>query len=345
MIKNFFNSKKSCYVIAEIGVNHNGDINLAQQLIQSAKDSGADAVKFQTFSAEKLVTHSTPKVKYQETNTPNFKSHYDMLKNLELSNSDHNFIKKYCEKLNIDFLSTPYDIDSAKFLLELNVSFFKTASADLVDLPLHKYISSTKMPCAISVGMSTMEEVKNTLKIYEEAGNNNIVLLHCVSNYPCSDESLNMKVIQNLKESFGMPIGYSDHSIGCEAAIMAVTMGACIVEKHFTIDKNLQGPDHKASATPNEFLQLVKSVRRAEIMLGSSEKKVQKEEQQMSQVSRKSIVMRNSMKSGDEIKLVNLELKRPGTGLMAKEINLLVGKKLNKDLKKNDLITFEDIIE
>jgi N,N'-diacetyllegionaminate synthase len=188
--------------------------------------------------------------------------------------------------------------------------------------------------------MSTMEEVKNTLKIYEEAGNNNIVLLHCVSNYPCSDESLNMKVIQNLKESFGMPIGYSDHSMGCEAAIMAVTMGACIVEKHFTIDKNLQGPDHKASATPNEFLQLVKSVRRAEIMLGSSEKKVQKEEQQMSQVSRKSIVMRNSMKSGDEIKLVNLELKRPGTGLMAKEINLLVGKKLNKYLKKNDLITF-----
>lgn len=345
MIKNYFNSENPCLIIAEIGVNHNGDINFAKKLIDKAKESGADAVKFQTFSAEKLVTHSTPKVKYQENTTKKNVSHFDMLKNLELSFDDHISLKEYCVKMNIDFLSTPYDIESANFLLDLGVNFFKTASADLVDLPLHKWIADSKKPCAISVGMSSIKEIENVIEIYKEAKNNNIILLHCVSNYPCSDKSLNMNVINTLKKNFSLPIGYSDHSIGNEAAVISIAMGARIIEKHFTIDKNLPGPDHQASANSDEFKSLVNAVRRAENMLGSSKKSIQVEERQMYNVSRKSIVLKYDMNMGDIIKLSDLELKRPGTGLMSKDIKFLIGKKLKKDLKKNHLISYEDLDE
>ncbi len=345
MIKNFFTSKSRCLIIAEIGVNHNGDLNLAKKMIDSAKLSGADVVKFQTFDTEKLVSKDTPKVKYQFNNTSPKESHYDMLKRLELSYDDHFKLKKYCDDKQLSFISTPYDLDSAKFLLGLNIDFFKTSSADLVDLPLHHWIAKTKKPSIVSVGMSTMDEIKDTLDIYIKYKNNDIVLLHCVSNYPCSDKSINLNVMNTLKKTFRVPIGYSDHSIGNEAAILSIGNGACVIEKHFTLDKSLPGPDHLASSNPKEFANLVKSIRRAEKMLGSSIKQIQTEELEMAKVSRKSLFLNKSLKSGEILKLEFLELKRPGTGLMSREIKNIIGKKAVRDLKNGHKVRNSDFHE
>lgn len=345
MIKNYFNSKPSCLIIAEIGVNHNGDLNLAKKMIDSAKLSGADVVKFQTFNAEKLVSKDTPKVKYQFNNTSPKESHYEMLKRLELSHDDHFKLKKYCDDKKITFISTPYDIDSAKFLFDLNIDFFKTSSADLVDLPLQHWIAKSKKPSIISVGMSTMGEIKDTLDIYVKHKNKNIVLLHCVSNYPCSDKSINLNVMNTLQKTFMVPVGYSDHSIGNEAAILSIANGACVIEKHFTLDKNLPGPDHLASSDPNEFTNLVNSIRRSETILGSFTKQVQIEELEMAKVSRKSLFLNKSLKSGEILKLEFLELRRPGTGLMSKEIKNIIGKKVNRDLNIGHKIRKSDFYE
>ncbi len=345
MIKNFFTSKARCLIIAEIGVNHNGDINLAKKLIDSAIKSGADVVKFQTYKTEKLVTKKTPKVKYQYNTTSPEETHFDMLKKLELNYDDHIKLKKYCDDKYIKFISTPYDIDSANFLFDINVDFFKTASADLVDLPLHNWIAQTGKPSIISVGMSTNKEIKDTLDIYKKNENNDIVLLHCVSNYPCSFESLNLNVMDALKINFKVPVGYSDHSIGNDAAILSIGKGACVLEKHFTLDKNLPGPDHLASSTPKEFSDLVDSIRRAEIILGSSVKKIQKEEIEMAKISRKSLFLNKSIKLGEILKMEFLELKRPGTGLMSSEALNIIGKKARSDLKSGHQVKMSDFDE
>jgi N,N'-diacetyllegionaminate synthase len=342
LIKNFFNSQPRCLIIAEIGVNHNGDMDLALKMIDAAKNSGADAVKFQTFITEKLVSRDTPKVNYQNNTTSPKETHYEMLKKLELPYDEHLNLKNYCEKKGLTFLSTPYDIESAKFLLELNVDYFKTASADLVDLPLQRFIAKTKKPTIISVGMSSLDEVRHTMNIYNNEGNTDTVLLHCVSNYPCSDKSINLNVIKTLQKNFMVPVGYSDHSIGNEASISSIALGACVIEKHFTLDKTLIGPDHLASSTPREFSDLVISVRRTERMLGSPTKKTQIEEKQMALVSRKSIVLNKALKSGEIIQIEHLELMRPGTGLMAKEIDNIVGRKVIKDLNRGHQIKFDD---
>jgi len=345
LIKNFFTSKARCLIIAEIGVNHNGDINLAKKLIDSAIKSGADVVKFQTYKTEKLVTKKTPKVKYQYNTTSPEETHFDMLKKLELNYDDHIKLKKYCDDKYIKFISTPYDIDSANFLFDINVDFFKTASADLVDLPLHNWIAQTGKPSIISVGMSTNKEIKDTLDIYKKNENNDIVLLHCVSNYPCSFESLNLNVMDALKINFKVPVGYSDHSIGNDAAILSIGKGACVLEKHFTLDKNLPGPDHLASSTPKEFSDLVDSIRRAEIILGSSVKKIQKEEIEMAKISRKSLFLNKSIKLGEILKMEFLELKRPGTGLMSSEALNIIGKKARSDLKSGHQVKMSDFDE
>ena len=332
---------KKCYIIAEIGVNHNGDIDLAKKLIHLAKESGADAVKFQTFSAEKLVTKQTRKVAYQKKTSPSNETHFDMIKRLELSFDDHHLLMQYCKNVKIEFLSTPYDLESAKFLNDdLKVNYFKTASADIVDLPLQEYIASTKKPSIVSVGMATIDEIKKVVEIYNKK---NITLLHCVSNYPCSDESLNLNVIKTLNNIFNVPIGFSDHSTGSEAALAAISLGATIIEKHFTIDKKLDGPDHFASATPQEFLNLSQSVRRVEKMLGNNIKTLQPEEIEMRIVSRKSITLRNNLNAGDIIKSSDLVLKRPGTGLMASELKNLIGKTITRDLEAEYQITYDDI--
>ena len=341
-MQNYFSELEQCYLIAEIGVNHNGDMNLACQMIDAAKHAGADAVKFQTFTANTLVSEGTPKVLYQENTTSPDESHYEMIRKLELKRKDHNLLLEYCVSKEIDFLSTPYDVDSAKFLNDLGVDVFKTASADLVDSPLQQYLADTKKPVIVSVGMATLGEVESAVDLYRKAKNNHIILLHCVSNYPCAEESLNLRVMKTLEQAFQVPVGYSDHSIGAESAILSIAFGAKVIEKHFTLDKNLPGPDHKASSTPEEFACLVKSVRKAEKMLGSPIKQCQLEEKQMSQVSRKSLVLAQDILAGDVFTLNHLTLKRPGTGLNSNYLEWFVGRKSTKDNPSGKLLNFSD---
>jgi sialic acid synthase SpsE len=340
---NFFRGLHQCYLIAEIGVNHNGDIDLACKMIDEAKKSGADAVKFQTFTADNLVSKKTPKVHYQENSTASDESHFEMIKKFELSESSHIYLAQYCEKLKIDFLSTPYDLNSAKFLNGLGVKMFKTASADLVDLPLHNYIASTGKPAIVATGMGSLGEIEQVVNIYREAGNPHLILLHCVSNYPCSDASLNLRAINTLAKAFNLPVGFSDHSIDKIAAIISLSFGAKVIEKHFTLDNSLPGPDHKASSLPCEFKDLVQSVRRAEIMLGSSRKACQSEERQMAEISRKSIFISKDLKSGKLIEISDLCLMRPGNGLYAQFIPQLVGQRIRYDLPAYHQISWSDI--
>ena len=301
------------FIIAEIGVNHNNNMALAKKMISAAKKAGADAVKFQTFNTEEFVTRKTPKVKYQKKYTNPKSSHFDMIKSLELSKSNHKVIKNFCVKKKINFLSTPYDINSAKFLKKLGCKIFKTASADIVDLELHAYLAKTKKKVLISTGMSNLEEINQCVKIYKKYSNNNYVLLHCVSNYPCSLKSLNLKAISLIKERFKTKVGYSDHSNGNLAAVASVVLGASVVEKHFTINRGLPGPDQKASSTPNEFSKMVREIRKTELILGKKIKKCQKEELQMSKVSRKSLTLIKNIKKMQVLKRNYLKLKRPGT--------------------------------
>ena len=243
--------KNPTYFIAEVGVNHNGDLNLAKKMILAAKKSGADAVKFQTFKAETLCLPTTPKVKYQKKNTPSTESHFEMIKSLELSRDNHMVLLDYCKKNKVHFLSTPYDVESAKFLNEIGCDTFKTASADIVDLKMHNYLADTGKTVIISTGMANIEEIKDCVKIYKEKKNKNFILLHCVSNYPCSNNSLNMSVLPELAKEFDCLVGYSDHSVGRQAAEISVILGGVLIEKHFTIDKNLPGPDQEASTLPD----------------------------------------------------------------------------------------------
>jgi len=343
-MQNILNSGK-CFLIAEIGVNHNGDLELAKNLIFAAKESGADAVKFQTFKAEILASQSTPKVQYQIKNTVAGESHFQMLKKLELSYEDHFPLKEYCESLKIEFISTPYDIKSAIFLNDdLDVRFFKTASADIVDIPLQEFIASTGKNSIVSVGMASLGEIEKVCEIYYKNNNKNLSLLHCVSNYPCSDNSLNLKVIKTLQNAFGLPVGYSDHCLGETAAIISIAFGAKIIEKHFTLDKNLPGPDHPASCTPDEFLNYSEAIRRAEKMLGSSIKRCQPEEIEMSKVSRKSLHLSRDKNEGDELNEDDFLMMRPGTGFSYDKKRFLVGRILKRNLKKGHLIQFSDFL-
>ena len=343
-MQNILNSKK-CFLIAEIGVNHNGDVELAKKMIFAAKESGADAVKFQTFKAEILASQLTPKVKYQIDNTGSGESHFQMLQKLELSYQDHFSLKAYCETLNIEFISTPYDINSAIFLNDdLDVRCFKTASADIVDIPLQEYIASTGKNAIVSVGMASLGEIETICEIYHKNKNKNLSLLHCVSNYPCSDKSLNLKVIKTLQNAFGVPVGYSDHCLGETGAIISIAFGAKIIEKHFTLDKNLPGPDHPASSTPEEFRNYSDAIRRSEAMLGSSIKRCQPEEVEMSKVSRKSLHLSRDKNEGEVLKEDDFLLMRPGTGINYDKKEFLVGRILKRNLKKGHLIEFSDFL-
>jgi N,N'-diacetyllegionaminate synthase len=345
MKPNYFSELASCYVIAEIGVNHNGDLELAKEMIIAAKDAGADAVKFQTFTADTLVTKGTPKVGYQESTTSPSESHYEMIKRLELGRPQHIVLFDFCASVGLDFISTPYDLDSARFLNGIGVKMFKTASADLVDLPLQEYLASTGKPVLVATGMSSLGEVEQVVNIYDELNNPDLLLLHCVSNYPCMDVSLNLRAMKTLSSAFDKPVGYSDHSVGSLAAALSVGLGAKVIEKHFTLDKNMPGPDHKASSTPEEFRELVQQIRRAEVILGSPKKSRQPEESQMASVSRKSLVFTRSMKAGDIVKTDDMRLMRPGTGIGAGFIGTIVGKRVNKNLEEMRMVRWSDFEE
>ncbi len=331
------------YFIAEIGVNHNGNLFLAKQMVNAAKKSGANAVKFQTFKAEKLVSPNTPKVKYQRKNTDPQSSHYDMIKSLEFSKKNHIKIKNYCKKKSIDFISTPYDVESAKFLNNLGCKAFKTASADIVDLKLHEYLAKNKKTVIISTGMSTFEEIEKCLKIYKKYSNKNYILLHCVSNYPCSFNSLNLKIIPIMQKKYNCIVGFSDHTRDHEAAKISVSLGGKLIEKHFTIDKKLTGPDQKTSLLPDEFKKMVVEVKKTELILGKAIKECQQEEFEMKKISRKSMTLNRNLKKGDILKKKFIDLKRPGLGLYYNELKKVTGMRVKRDLKKNYQFNFIDL--
>ena len=323
--------KRQCYIIAEIGVNHAGDVALAKKMIDAAKNAGADAVKFQTFTAEKLVSQDTPKVKYQESTTDSDESHFQMIKSLEFAYEDHLPVFEYCIHNDIDFISTPYDIESAEFLVSIGVRIFKTASADIVDLSLHRFIAANAASAIVSTGMATIGEIEEVVEIYRNF-NCDLTLLHCVSNYPCATESLNLSVLTTLRNAFRCDVGFSDHALGPLPAVASVALGATIVEKHFTLDKAMPGPDHRASCEPQEFSELVDAIRAVELALGDPVKRVQDEEKQMRSVSRKSLFIKNSIQKGEVIKDSDLTLKRPGTGLYEAEKKQIVGALATKEL-------------
>ncbi len=336
------NSTSKAFIIAEIGVNHNGDMSLAKEMIDQASKIGVDAVKFQTYKTERLVSQDTPKVAYQRNDAKKDESHFDMLKKLELTEENHFLLFNYSKEKKIEFISTPYDIKDAKFLFQLGVETFKTASADIVDFFLHDYLSKINKDVIISTGMATDKEVIDVISIYKNKINKPY-LLHCISNYPCSDKNINLNVINFLKSINGERVGFSDHSIGNHASIGAITMGAKIIEKHFTLDKNLDGPDHKASSTPNEFKSLIDDIRKMEEIMGNDNKIVYEEEMQMRSVSRKSLFFKKNIKAHTIIEIEHLTLKRPGTGLYSKYISDIVGKKTRCDVLQDEIVTYEKI--
>ena len=329
-----------CYIIAEIGVNHNGSVTLAKKLIDKAKAAGANAVKFQTFKAETLSKKNTPKVAYQKRSGNKKETHFEMLKKLELKEKDHILLKNYCHKKKIDFISTAYDIESAKFLNKLGVKIFKTSSADIVDHQMHRFLSKTGKHVIISTGMSTIGEINQVVKIYKNK--KNFSLLHCTSNYPCSDTSINIKNLVTLKKKYKCTVGYSDHSIGNLASITSIAYGAKIIEKHFTLNKKMKGPDHFASITNVELKNLVDDIRRTEKILGSKIKKVQKEEMSMRNVSRKSLIYKTNLNMGHVVRDKDITSIRPGTGILGNKIDIIIGKKIKKKVIKDSFVKVSD---
>ncbi len=337
----FVGTEVPCYIIAEIGVNHNGNIELAKILIDEAVKSGADAVKFQTFKTEKLVTEYAKMAEYQKANLKKDSSQFEMLKKLELSYEDFSELKEYCDIKNTTFLSTPFDIESAKFLNSIGVEAFKVSSGDLTNIPLIEYINSFNKPIIISTGMANFEEINDAYNVIEDK--NNLAILHCTSNYPAPFDSLNLNVLKIMKEKFNSIVGYSDHTEGIIVPSTAVALGAKIIEKHFTVDKSMEGPDHKASIEPKEFKEMVNNIRIIEMSLGSSEKVIQECEISTTKVARKSIVAARNINKGDMITIEDLDYKRPGTGLSPKYYKDLVGMVANTEIKKNEQIDFEMI--
>lgn len=331
------------YIIAEAGVNHNGDIRIAKRLIDIAKEAGCDCVKFQTFSADKIVTRKAKKARYQIENTQNENSQYEMLKKLELSYEEFAELKKYCDNLGIDFLSTPFDEEAVDLLEKIGVDAYKIPSGEITNKPLLQYIAQKKKKILLSTGMSTLEEVKKAVNWIEVMGNKQIVLFHCTSNYPAPFSSVNMKAMLTLRDEFGYPVGYSDHTKGIEIALMSVAYGATVVEKHFTYDRNAEGPDHKASLEPDELKQMVESIRHIEQAMGTGKKMPSDSELSTREVARKSLVWKRNKVIGEVICLEDICCKRPGTGICPEKIDEIVGKIVRRPCREDELVSWNDV--
>ena len=326
------------FIIAEAGVNHNGSLEMAKRLIDEAKKAGVDCVKFQTFKSELLVTDDAPLADYQADNIKNSNNQLDMLKKLELSYSEFEDLYDYCNQKDIMFLSTPFDVESAEFLNNLNMKIWKIPSGEITNLPLLEYIGSRNSKILLSTGMSDDDEVAAAIDILNSVGKNEIVLLHCTTEYPAPYDSVNLKAMLTLRDRFNLPVGYSDHTLGNEVAVAAVAMGASVIEKHFTLDKTLDGPDHKASLEPDELAGLVRVIRHIDVALGDGIKQVQTIEKKNKLVARKSIVAGRDIRKGEEITREMLAVKRPGTGISPMNLGTVIGTKAIKDFKKNEMI-------
>lgn len=328
------------FIIAEAGVNHNGSIELAKKLIDAAVEAGADAVKFQTFKAESIISKFAPKADYQKKNTEHNESLLDMLKKLELSYKDFKDLKKYCDNKGIMFLSTPFDLDSALFLKNIGLEIFKIPSGEITNYLLLREIGSYGKNVILSSGMADLGEIEDAIDVLVDFGTSrrNITVLHCNTEYPTPYKDVNLKAMITIKKAFNIKVGYSDHTHGIEIPIASVAMGAEIIEKHFTIDKKLEGPDHKASLEPEELKAMVDAIRNIEKAMGDGVKKPSKSELKNKDIVRKSIVAKKPIRKGEAFTEDNLTVKRPGTGTSPMKWNEVIGRKAGKYYDKEEII-------
>lgn len=329
------------FIIAEVGVNHNGSLELAKKMIDAAVEAGADAVKFQTFKAEKLVSKYAPKAEYQKKKTTADEFQFEMIKKLELDAAAHQTLIDYCKKKKILFLSSPFDLDSIDLLNEFGLEIFKIPSGEITNLPYLRKIGRLKKEIILSTGMADIGEIKDVLDVLTGAGTKlkDITVLHCNTEYPTPFEDVNLNAMLTIKTAFpSVNIGYSDHTLGIEISIAAVAMGATIIEKHFTLDKNMEGPDHKASVEPNELRAMVCAIRNIEKALGNGIKKPSLSELKNKTIARKSIVAACNIRKGEPFTQKNLTVKRPGTGINPMRWDEVIGEKASKTYKEDDLI-------
>lgn len=318
-------------IIAEAGVNHNGSVEIARQLCLEAKNAGADIVKFQTWITEKIITRDVRQADYQIENTGSNQSQFDMLKSLELSFDQFREIKAYCDEIGILFSSTADETDSLDFLVDVGVPFIKIGSGDLGNIPFLTYCGSKGLPVIMSTGMGTLSDVEISLNALRRGGANDITLLHCTTNYPCPFDQVNLKAMNTLRTAFGLPVGYSDHTQGTEVPVAAVALGATVIEKHFTLDKTMQGPDHIASTEPSEFRKMVDSIRNIETALGTGLKLPTASEAEISKVVLKRIVAGRNIPAGKVIDKSDICIKRSSSGLPANAWYLIVGTRAIRD--------------
>lgn len=325
-------------VIAEAGVNHNGSLELAKKLALEAKNAGADIVKFQTAKLESLVSRKAAMAEYQKQNTGKEESQKDMLAKLLLEFDEFVELKQYCQSIGISFLSTPFDLESIVFLEELGCDIWKIPSGEVTNLPYLEKIAQTHKPIILSTGMCTISEVEACMKVLQEQESGAITLLHCTTQYPTPYEDVNLKAMLTLKERFDCPIGYSDHTAGIEVPIAAVAMGATVIEKHFTLDRNMEGPDHKASLEPQELKAMIESIRHIEMCLGTGIKEPATCELANRDVARKSIIAARDIKAGEKFTEENLTTKRPGNGISPMKWRDIIGMKAIRDFSEDELI-------
>lgn len=325
-------------IIAEAGVNHNGDFNLAKQMVDAAKEAGVDYVKFQTFRPEKLVSKFAEKAEYQKETTGSEESQLQMLQKLTLTDDNFIELKRYCDNIGIGFISTPFDLESIDFLETFDMDFWKVPSGEITNLPYLEVIAKTGRKVIMSTGMCDIQEINEAVEVLERAGTPEIVLLHCNTQYPTPFEHVNLKAIHTIAEQTGKEVGYSDHTKGIEVPIAAVAMGATVIEKHFTLDKNMEGPDHKASLNPLELEAMVSAIRNIENAIGTGSKEPSPSEIANKSVARKSIVASKNIKKGELLSSNNLTTKRPGNGISPMRWYDVIGTVANRDFKEDELI-------
>ncbi len=329
--------------IAEAGINHDGSLQTAKKMVDAAVCAKADYVKFQSFKADKLVTSDALTSTYIDKGSFEGESFRDLLKRLELSREDHLALKGYCGKKNIKFLSTAFDVASFDLLREIGIDVLKVPSGDLTNIPFLKYMASSKLPMIVSTGMATLGEIEEAIEAIVARGNDQIVLMHCISWYPAEIKNANLRFIETLKSAFGFPVGYSDHTLGITMSIAARALGAVVLEKHFTLDSKQFGPDHAASIEPDQLKALVTGIREVEAGLGGTKRSFGEKELGQRRVHRRSIVINRNIKSGETFTVENLIIKRPGTGIKPKYWDEILGKKARRDLVPDQLLSWSDI--
>ncbi len=327
------------FIIAEAGVNHNGSVKIAKKMVDAAKNAGADAIKFQAFNAKLLVSAFAPKAEYQKNVTDRNETQLEMLKKLELAAGEFKNIAGYAKKKNILFLSSPFDKESVDMLDKIGIKAFKIASGEITNLPLLKYIAGKGRPIILSTGMSNLKEISEALRVIRQEGVKDVILLHCVTSYPACIEDVNLRAIETMRRFFKLPVGFSDHTTGFTASIAAAALGASVIEKHFTLDKNMPGPDHKVSLNPKELKEMITVVRDTENALGDGKKNPTKEEDIIKDIARKKIVAKIDIPRGGFISNDMLDFKRAcGKGISPKHIDLVIGRKAKKDIDKDNAI-------